>query len=196
MRDAIPNASFLGFTGTPIEHEDANTPAVFGSYISVYDIIRSEADGATVPITYESRLAQLALDEEEKPNIDDDFEEATEGEELEEKEALKTKWAQIEAVVGAENRIRLIAEDIVQHFEARLEQLDGKAMVVCMSRRICVELYNELVRLRPDWEDADDTKGEIKIVMTGSATDPTDWQEHIRSQERTGDPQQTVPEPR
>ena len=181
MRDALPNASFLGFTGTPIELDDANTRAVFGDYISVYDITRSEADGATVPIYYESRLAQLALDEAEKPNIDPEFEELTEGEELEEKEALKTKWAQLEAVVGADNRVRQIAEDIVGHFDARLEQLDGKAMVVCMSRRICVELYRELVRLRPQWQDADDTKGEIKVVMTGSASDPLDWQKHIRS---------------
>ena len=180
MRDALPNASFLGFTGTPIELEDANTRAVFGDYISVYDITRSEEDGATVPIYYESRLAQLALDEEEKPNIDPEFEELTEGEELERKEELKTKWAQLEAVVGADNRVRQIAEDIVGHYEARLEQLDGKAMVVCMSRRICVELYRELVRLRPEWEDEDDTKGEIKVVMTGSASDPVDWQKHIR----------------
>ena len=180
MRDALPNASFLGFTGTPIELDDANTRAVFGDYISVYDITRSEADGATVPIYYESRLAQLALDEREKPNIDPEFEELTEGEELERKEELKTKWAQLEAVVGADNRVRQIAEDILEHFDARLEQLDGKAMVVCMSRRICVELYRELVRLRPQWEDQDDTKGEIKVVMTGSASDPVDWQKHIR----------------
>ena len=180
MRDALPNASFLGFTGTPIELDDANTRAVFGDYISVYDITRSEADGATVPIYYESRLAQLALDEAEKPNIDPEFEELTEGEELEEKEALKTKWAQLESVVGADNRVRQIAEDIVGHFDARLELLDGKAMVVCMSRRICVELYRELVRIRPQWEDADDTKGEIKVVMTGSASDPVAWQKHIR----------------
>ena len=180
MRDALPKASFLGFTGTPIELDDANTRAVFGDYISVYDITRSEADGATVPIYYESRLAQLALDEAEKPNIDPEFEELTEGEELEEKEALKTKWAQLESVVGADNRVQQIAEDIVGHFDARLELLDGKAMVVCMSRRICVELYRELVRIRPQWEDADDTKGEIKVVMTGSASDPVAWQKHIR----------------
>ena len=180
MRDALPKASFLGFTGTPIELNDANTRAVFGDYISVYDITRSEADGATVPIYYESRLAQLALDEAEKPNIDPEFEEVTEGEELERKEELKTKWAQLEAVVGADNRVRQIAEDILGHFDARLEQLDGKAMVVCMSRRICVELYRELVRLRPEWQDTDDTKGEIKVVMTGSASDPVDWQKHIR----------------
>ena len=181
MRDALPNASFLGFTGTPIELEDANTRAVFGDYISVYDIRRSQEDKATVPIYYENRLAEIKLDEDEKPNIDTDFEEVTEGEELEEKEALKTKWAQQEALVGADNRIRQIAEDIVAHFEARLEQLDGKAMIVCMSRRICVELYKELVRLQPDWEDEDDTKGQIKVVMTGSASDPLDWQKHIRS---------------
>ena len=180
MRDALPKASFLGFTGTPIELNDANTRAVFGDYISVYGITRSEADGATVPIYYESRLAQLALDEEEKPNIDPEFEEVTEGEELEEKEELKAKWAQLEAVVGADNRVRQIAEDILEHFDARLDLLDGKAMVVCMSRRICVELYRELVRLRPEWEDGDDTKGEIKVVMTGSASDPVDWQKHIR----------------
>ena len=180
MRDALPKASFLGFTGTPIELNDANTRAVFGDYISVYDITRSEEDGATVPIYYESRLAQLALDEKEKPNIDPEFEELTEGEELEEKEALKTKWAQLEAVVGADNRVRQIAEDVIEHFDARLEQLDGKAMVVCMSRRICVEIYRELVRIRPEWEDEDDTKGEIKVVMTGSASDPVDWQKHIR----------------
>ena len=181
MRDVLPKASFLGFTGTPIELDDANTRAVFGDYISVYDITRSEADGATVPIYYESRLAQLALDEAEKPNIDPEFEELTEGEELERKEELKTKWAQLEAVVGADNRVRQIAEDILEHFDARLEQLDGKAMVVCMSRRICVELYKELVRLRPEWEDTDDTKGEIKVVMTGSASDLPEWQKHIRS---------------
>ena len=181
MRDALPNASFLGFTGTPIELEDANTRGVFGDYISVYDIHRSQEDGATVPIYYENRLAKLALDEDEKPNIDDDFEEVTEGEELEDKEALKTKWAQLESVVGADNRIRQIAEDIVAHYEARLEQLDGKAMVVCMSRRICVELYRELVNLRPDWEDGDDTKGQIKVVMTGSASDPLNWQKHVRN---------------
>ena len=181
MRDALPNASFLGFTGTPIELEDANTRGVFGDYISVYDIHRSQEDGATVPIYYENRLAKLTLDEDEKPNIDDDFEEVTEGEELEDKEALKTRWAQLESVVGADNRVRQIAEDILEHFDARREQMDGKAMIVCMSRRICAELYKELVKLRPEWEDNDDTKGEIKVVMTGSASDPVDWQKHIRS---------------
>ncbi len=184
MRDALPNVSFLGFTGTPIELEDANTRAVFGDYISVYDITRSEKDGATVPIYYESRLGALLLDEEQKPNIDPDFEEVTEGEELESKEHLKSRWTQLEVVVGADNRIRQIAQDLIEHFEARLEVLDGKAMVVCMSRRICVDLYRELVKLRPEWEDEDDTKGNIKIVMTGSASDPLDWQKHARSKSR------------
>ena len=184
MRDALPNASFVGFTGTPIELEDANTRAVFGDYISIYDIQRSVEDGATVPIHYESRLARLELDQSKRPTIDPDFEEATEGEEIERKERLKTKWAQLEAVVGAENRVKQIAEDIVDHFEQRLEALEGKAMVVCMSRRICVDLYNELVRLRPDWRDDDDAKGSIKVVMTGSASDPPEWQQHVRNKPR------------
>ena len=184
MRDALPNASFVGFTGTPIELEDANTRAVFGNYISIYDIQRSVEDRATVPIHYESRLARLELDETERPAIDPDFEEATEGEEIERKERLKTKWAQLEAIVGAENRVRQIAEDIIEHFEQRLEALDGKAMVVCMSRRICVDLYKELVRLRPDWHDDDDAKGSIKVVMTGSAADPPEWQQHVRNKAR------------
>ena len=158
MRDALPNASFVGFTGTPIELRDANTRAVFGDYISIYDIQRAVEDEATVPIYYESRLAKLALDESEKPTIDPEFEEATEGEEVERKEKLKTRWAQLEALVGAEKRLRLVAQDIVAHFEQRLEALDGKAMVVCMSRRICIELYRELVRLRTDWHHEDDDK--------------------------------------
>ena len=184
MRDALPNASFVGFTGTPIELQDANTRAVFGDYISIYDIKRSVEDGATVPIYYESRLAKLALDEAERPAIDPDFEEATEGEEVERKEKLKTRWAQLEAVVGAEKRVKLVAEDIVEHFEQRLEALDGKAMVVCMSRRICVDLHRELVRLRPHWHDDDDGRGAIKVVMTGSASDPPEWQQHIRNKPR------------
>jgi type I restriction enzyme R subunit len=184
MRDALPHASFIGFTGTPIELQDANTRAVFGDYISVYDIQRAVEDGATVPIYYESRLAKLALDEAERPKIDPGFEEATEGEEAERKERLKTKWAQLEAIVGTEKRLRLIAQDIVQHFERRLEALDGKAMVVCMSRRICVELYGEIVTLLPDWAHEDDDRGAIKVVMTGSASDPVDWQPHIRSKPR------------
>ena len=184
MRDALPHASFIGFTGTPIELQDANTRAVFGDYISVYDIQRAVQDGATVPIYYESRLAKLALDEAERPKIDPDFEDATEGEEVERKEKLKTRWAQLEAVVGAEKRLKIVARDIVEHFEKRLEAMDGKAMVVCMSRRICVELYRELVRLRPDWHHEADEGGGLKVVMTGSASDPADWQPHIRNKSR------------
>ena len=184
MRDALPNASFIGFTGTPIELEDANTRAVFGDYISVYDIERSVEDRATVPIYYESRLAKLALDETERPRIDPDFEEVTEGEEVERKERLKTKWAQLEAVAGAGPRLRLIAKDIVSHFGRRTEAMDGKAMIVCMSRRICIDLHRELTRLRPDWRHEDDDKGRIKVVMTGSAKDPPGWQPHIRTKTR------------
>ena len=184
MRDALPHASFIGFTGTPIELADANTRAVFGDYISVYDIQRAVKDGATVPIYYESRLAKLALDEAERPKIDPKFEEATEGEEVERKEKLKTKWAQLEAVVGAEKRLELVAKDIVEHFAKRLEAMDGKAMIVCMSRRICVELHREIVKLRPGWNGADDEHGALKVVMTGSASDPADWQQHIRNKPR------------
>ncbi len=202
MRDALPNASFVGFTGTPIERADANTRAVFGDYISIYDIQRAVLDGATVPIYYESRLAKLALDEGAHPLIDEEFEEATEGEEVERKERLKTRWAQLEAIVGAELRVRLVAQDIVEHYEQRLDAIEGKAMVVCMSRRICIDLYRELVRLRPEWEHEDDDKGAIKVVMTGSASDPPDWQPHIRNKARrealakrfrdAGDPLQIV----
>jgi type I restriction enzyme R subunit len=181
MHDALPNASFIGFTGTPIELKDANTRAVFGDYISIYDIQRAVEDKATVPIYYEGRLAKLALDEKEKPKIDPDFEEATEGEEVEHKEKLKTKWAALEAVVGADKRLRLIADDMVRHWEARLEVMDGKAMIVCMSRRICYELYEAIRRLRPNWHDDDGSKGVMKIVMTGAAPDPLAWQPHIRT---------------
>ena len=184
MRDALPNASFVGFTGTPIELRDASTRAVFGEYISIYDIQRSVDDEATVPIYYESRLAKLALDRDEKPQIDAEFDELTEGEEVTKKEKLKTKWAQLEVVVGAENRLRQIAADIVDHYERRLEVMDGKAMVVCMSRRICVNLYREIVWLRPDWGAEDDEKGSVKVVMTGSASDPVEWQQHIRNKPR------------
>ena len=184
MRDALPNASFVGFTGTPVELQDANTRAVFGDYISVYDIQRAVEDGATVPIYYESRLAKLALLERERPRIDPKFEEVTESEEVERREKLKSRWAQLEAVVGSENRLSQIAEDIVSHFEQRSEVLQGKAMVVCMSRRICIDLYHELVRLRPGWHDEEDGRGAIKVVMTGSASDPLDWQPHIRNKAR------------
>jgi type I restriction enzyme, R subunit len=184
MRDALPNASFVGFTGTPIEKTDANTRAVFGDYISIYDIQRAVADGATVPIYYESRLAKLELSEDEKPRIDPEFEEATEGEEVDRKEKLKTKWAQLEAVVGSDKRLRLIAEDLVEHYDERCEAIEGKAMIVVMSRRIAVELYREIALLRPEWAVDDDGAGVMKVIMTGSASDPVDWQPHIRSKPR------------
>jgi type I restriction enzyme R subunit len=184
MRDALPNASFIGFTGTPIEHTDASTRAVFGDYISVYDIQRAVIDGATVPIYYENRLAKLALRESERPRIDLDFEEVTEGEEVERKEQLKSKWAQQEAIVGSENRLALVARDLVDHFENRLGAMDGKAMVVCMSRRIAVELYRQIIALRPEWHGDADDEGSIKVVMTGSASDPLAMQRHIRNKPR------------
>jgi type I restriction enzyme, R subunit len=184
MREALPHASFIAFTGTPIELTDRNTRAVFGDYISIYDIRQAVYDGATVPIYYESRLAKLELDEAERPRLDADFEEATEGEEVEHKEQLKSRWAQMEAIVGAEERIQLIAQDLVTHLESRLEAMEGKALVVCMSRRICKELYDAIVAIRPNWHHADDERGALKIVMTGSASDPLAWQPHIRNKAR------------
>ena len=184
MRDALPKASFVGFTGTPIELQDANTRAVFGDYISIYDIQRAVEDKTTVPIYYESRLAKLTLDESERPKIDPYFEEITEGETEARKEKLKTKLAQLEAIVGTEKRLAIVAQDIVAHFEERIEVMDGKAMVVCMSRRICIDLYRELVRLRPNWHHNDNDKGFLKVVMTGAASDPPDWQPHIRNKPR------------
>jgi type I restriction enzyme R subunit len=184
MRDALPNASFIGFTGTPIEKTDANTRAVFGNYVSVYDIERAVRDGATVPIYYESRIAKLSLKEDLLAKIDEEFEEITEDEEEERREKLKTKWAALEALVGDPKRIEVIARDLVEHFEKRLEAMDGKAMVVSMSRRICVDLYKAIVKLRPHWHDEDDEKGCIKIVMTGSASAKLEWQPHIRNKPR------------
>jgi type I restriction enzyme R subunit len=184
LRDALPNASFIGFTGTPIEADDINTPAVFGHYIDIYDISRAVEDGATVPIYYESRLARIELDEHEKPKIDAEIEELLEDEEEPNRERIKQKWATVEALVGSDKRLALVAADIVQHFEDRVAALDGKAMVVCMSRRICVKLYDEIINLRPDWHSADDHAGAVKIVMTGSASDPPEWQPHIGNQAR------------
>ncbi|MFP4642300.1 MAG: type I restriction endonuclease subunit R [Dehalococcoidia bacterium] len=188
MHDALPNASFIGFTATPIERGDRSTPAVFGNYIDTYDILRAVDDKFTVPIYYEGRLANIELREEEKPKIDPEFEELTEGEEEAEKQKLRTKWAALESMVGTEKRVSLVAEDLVKHFENRLIAMDGKGMIVCMSRRICVDMYNAICLgaggrppLRPDWHSDDDDKGVIKVVMTGSASDPTEWQPHIRN---------------
>ena len=184
MRDALPNASFIGFTGTPIEADDVNTPAVFGNYIDVYDISRAVEDGATVPIYYESRLARIELDEDEKPKIDAEVNKLTEKDSEADQERFKKKWSTVEALVGSEKRLALVAMDMVAHFEDRVAALDGKAMVVCMSRRICVKLYNEIVKLRPDWHSTDDNAGAVKIVMTGAASDLQEWQQHIGNKAR------------
>lgn len=184
VRDAVPNATFIGFTGTPIEKADRSTPAVFGKYVDVYDVTQAVEDGSTVRIFYESRLAKLELKPEERPYIDLEFEEVTEGEEVESKEHLKSKWSRLEKVVGSEERIKRIAKDIITHWENRLSILDGKAMIVCMSRRICIELHNEIKKLRPEWYHEDDDRGTMKVVITGSATDGAAWQEHIRNKER------------
>lgn len=181
LRDALPNASYIGFTGTPIETGDKNTRAVFGDYISIYDIQQAVKDQATVPIYYESRIVKLELADSTVAHLEKDFEELTEGEEEEKKDKLKSKWSALEAVVGASDRIDLIASDLVTHFSKRQEAMAGKAMIVCMSRRICVDVYDAIVKLRPDWHHDDDDKGKIKIIMTGSASDPLDWQGHIRN---------------
>jgi len=182
MRDALPNASFIGFTGTPIEAADVNTRAVFGHYIDIYDISRAVEDGATVPIYYESRLARIELDEDEKPRLDAEVQALTEDEAVSEQEKLKAKWATVENLVGSQKRLALVAQDLVTHLVNRLVALDGKAMAVCMSRRICVALYDQIVKLRPNWHSADDQSGAVKIVMTGAPSDPPEWQQHIGTQ--------------
>ena len=184
LRDGLPNASFIGFTGTPIEFDDKSTPAVFGDYVDTYTISQAVEDGATVPIYYEARLAKIALPEDKKPVVDDEFEEVTEGEEEQVKGKLKTKWARLEAMVGTGERIALVADDLLAHWERRLEILDGKAMIVCMSRRICVDLYEQIVQRHPEWHSEDDADGAIKVVMTGSASDPQNFQPHIRPKPR------------
>ena len=173
LRDALPHATFVAFTGTPVSLDDRDTRNVFGDYIDVYDVQQAVEDGATVPISYESRLTTLDLADDERPRIDEEVEEVLEGEDEERRRRLKSKWAQLEAVVGTPKRLELVARDLVEHYEERLAAMEGKAMVVCMSRRICVDLHAVLAKLRPDWE--------INVVMTGSATDPPDWQRHIRT---------------
>lgn len=184
LRDAIPNASFIGFTGTPIEAADVNTPAVFGDYIDIYDIQRGVEDGATVPIYYESRLARIELDEDEIANIDAEIDDLADDDDLSEKERQKGKWARVEALVGAEKRLKRVAADLVEHFENRVDAMEGKAMVVCMSRRICVALYDQIVAIKPAWHSEDDSGGTIKVVMTGSASDSVEWQQHIGNKAR------------
>ena len=184
MRDALPNASFIGFTGTPIEKEDKNTQAIFGEYVDIYDIQQAVEDGATVRIFYESRLAKIELDSEEQKIIDERIEEVTEEDELTERQQRFAKWTQQEAIVGSDKRLQQVAADIVKHFEQRSEVFDGKGMIVCMSRRICVALFDAIIKIRPDWYSGEDDKGAIKVIMTGSSSDPLDWQEHIRNKPR------------
>lgn len=178
LRDALPQASFIGFTGTPIEKEDASTPAVFGNYIDVYDISQAVEDGSTVRIYYESRLAKVHLKPEEAAKLDEEVEAVTESEESTAKEKAKAKWTQVEAVVGHKDRLKDIAIDLVNHFETRQEAFEGKGMIVCMSRRIAVELYEEIIKIRPNWHNDDLGKGAIKVVMTSSSSDPENWQTH------------------
>jgi len=183
LRDGLPNATYIGFTGTPIESQDKSTKNVFGDYIDVYDLTQAVADGATVKVFYEPRLAKVELPRDVLNSLDDAFAQATSGTEDEAKERLKTRWAQVEAIVGSDKRIRELAADIVAHWEARKEALAGKAIIVTMSRRIAVALYEEIARLRPDWVTDDDTTGRMKVVITGSAADDASMQPHIRSKD-------------
>lgn len=183
LRDALPNATFIGFTGTPIESEDRDTRAVFGDYISVYDIEDAVRDGATVPIYYESRLAKLDLNSEILKEIDKEVGDLDIGDEVSDRERFKSKWSALEKLVGSEPRIKQIAQDIVTHFEDRTAVIDGKGIIVAMSRHIAVDLYDAIVALRPDWHNEDPTKGVIKIIMTGSASDEAKLQKHIYSKQ-------------
>ncbi|MFI8610692.1 type I restriction endonuclease subunit R [Pseudomonas sp. NPDC077649] len=179
LRDALPSATFVAFTGTPVSSEDRDTRAVFGDYIHVYDMQQAKEDGATVAIYYESRLAKLSLKDSELAHIDDEVDELAEDEEEDQQSRLKSRWAALEKVVGAEPRIKSVAVDLVAHFEERNQAQSGKAMVVAMSREICVHLYNEIIALRPEWHDEDPEKGAVKIVMTGSASDKALLRPHI-----------------
>ncbi|MED4754995.1 type I restriction endonuclease subunit R [Brevibacillus choshinensis] len=184
MRDALPNASYIGYTGTPVELTDKNTPAVFGDYIDIYDMTRAVEDGTTVKIYYESRIARLELSDTERPVIDEEYEEITEYQEYSQQEKLKSRWARLEALAGSEKRIKQVAKDMVNHYEQRKGAMYGKAMIVVMSRRIAIDLYKEIIKLRPDWHSDDDNEGKIKIVMTGSSSDPPEWQPYIGTKRR------------
>ena len=183
-RDALPNATFIAFTGTPIESSDVSTRGVFGNEIDIYDIEQAIEDNATVPIFYEGRLVKLGLDSAASESLDDEIDELTEDEELSEREKLKTKWAALEAIVGSKNRVQQVAEDIVAHFEDRQSAMQGKAMVVAMSRRICMALHDAIVELRPAWYHDDDDKGAIKVVMTGNASEGPEIAKHARKKAR------------
>lgn len=183
LREALPNATFVAFTGTPISSEDKDTQAVFGNYVHIYDIEQAVKDGATVPIYYESRLAKLELKAEEMPLIDEEVDELTEDDEESAKAQHLRRWAALEKIVGAPPRIQKVAEDLVSHFENRIAAMDGKAMIVGMSREVCVHLYNAIIALRPEWHDEDPEKGAIKIIMTGSASDKALLKPHIYPKE-------------
>lgn len=184
LRDALPNASYIGFTGTPIEFEDKSTPMVFGQYIDVYDMTQAVDDGATVKIYYENRIIKLESDTEELEKIDEEFEELAEGYEEFQKEKMKGKFTRMEAIVGSPNRIKQLANDIVNHYEEKSKTIKGKAMIVCMSRKICVNLYDEIVKIRPEWHSDDENKGKIKVVITGSSSDEEDLQKHVGGKSR------------
>ncbi|MEM5805250.1 MAG: type I restriction endonuclease subunit R [Candidatus Aenigmatarchaeota archaeon] len=184
IREALPKASFIGFTATPVELGDRSTLQVFGDYIHTYDLSQAERDKVIVPIIYENRWAKLGLENHAKEILDEKFEEITETEEVEVKEKLKGTWSRLERVLGSEDVLKKLAKDIVEHFEKRSEVMEGKAMVACISRRVCVDLYNYIIKLRPEWHDEDDKKGMIKILMTGSTDDPIEFQPHIRDKDR------------
>lgn len=184
MRDALPGASYIGFTGTPIESDDRSTPAVFGDYVDIYDVKRAVEDGATVRIYYESRLIDLNIDEETKRWLDKEVDDILEGEELSRQDTLKAEYVQKEAIVGNSERLNMIALDIIEHFEQRQEVLEGKGMIVTMSRGIAAELYERIVAYRPDWHGDNDDGGKIKVIITGSASDPEYLQPHIRNKQR------------
>ena len=182
LRDALPNASFGGFTGTPVASTDKNTVQVFGNNIDVYDMTQSVEDGSTVKIYYESRVIPLNLPEDLM--IDDSYEDITEGQEDDIKSRLKSKWSRVEALAGSQQRLETLANDIIEHFDTRQSAMQGKGMVVAMSRRIAVNLYEEIVKLRPEWHSDDDHKGSIKVVMTGQSSDPENFQRHIGPKSR------------
>ena len=184
MRDALPGASYIGFTGTPIETDDKSTPAVFGNYVDIYDVKQAVEDGATVPIYYESRLVDLNIDDDTRRWLDKEVDELLEGEEFSRQDALKAEYAQKEAIVGSDERLNMVALDIIQHFEQRQSVLDGKGMIVTMSRGIAADLYEKIVAYRPEWHSDDDVSGVIKVVITGSASDPEHLQPHIRNKQR------------
>jgi type I restriction enzyme R subunit len=196
IREALPNALYAGFTATPIELGDRSTTQVFGEHIHIFDLSEATKAGVVVPVVYENRWAKIGLDDHSKEILDEEFEEVTEAEEVEVKERLKEKWSRLEAVLSSESVLKKLAEDIVKHFEERGKMMEGKAIIACASRRICVELYNQIVKLRPEWHSDDDNKGFIKILMTGSTDDPPEWQPHIRNRNRRRELKHRFAEPK